>query len=1013
MGILTQLAQTVFNGWNANGTPRQIDPQEAVVWGTDIERAISAGLSNGGLIYDTKANMDADKAHPANSSAWVIGDSTVANNGIYRKTGASGSGSWVRIADLPYSFISASNTGAGTANAITATTSIPVPAADGGALIAVNIVAANTASPATVSFNGGAALTVKTSSGNNIVPGGLVAGMIVAGYVSGSTFRLLSDQVSAAIQAAAEAAAMRSESAANTAEAVVAAVDVVANNTAFAAALKKAGPIQLATTYTNVTVSAADVPALLGKLHQIKADALTTINLPVGAFTTMTGDIARIGAANANLRVVGADPVQLDMLSVASVTGSAGDWLVTYNVASSAGVSVGEVLKVFECGPVPLLAGDNVASYILRNRPLPNELCTPIVNTGRATITAGGDTITFTGGIDATANCLKIGDLFTIDGQTRQLTSVGDKTCSVASAWGDISRSGVIGCYVSRPNSGTITIVGTTVTGTGTKLLSEANVGDMVLVDGELIEITAISSDTAMTIAKSKTLAAGTPCSIITGGVLHDGAHVVTAVGAGTITVRNRGRMKPPVNRVTGGSFRVIKTVLKQTGSGDGLVFGQGASLSWLDRIALVGTRTGGQIGLLMNGRVPALPLAGDGVTSFGDFTQQGYTTACITGPDVAIADWYVNAAVGHGCTLNARMIALSGATGVGLWQLEGSFANVRRAVMSGNGSHGHFISTGANAKITEASYVANFGDGLRRQSGGSFYGECPVFYGNGSMNVRLYGTGGAEMAQSANLLSNNAGIYSDHAEALLRDGLIAAARTRGIDAIGSPSLVVNATWVSGNRTVGVYCDGGCVIAEDSAVVGNGGGGVYARARGRLEANGAQVKQNGAYQARADDGGRISLRGGSTTAVQVTGAESSIDITGLLGAAPTLTGVARLNEYTKDGAIIRDGAATAGFATPGLRVNGGDLLSLFKFISTAFSLPAVPAGGQVSFDMTVPGAKTIGTTAMINANNLVAGLQASANVAATDTVRVVVSNHTGSSISNGSATWTIIVLGAQ
>ena len=171
-------------------------------WGAWVEGVINAFTANGGLIYSTKAAMDADLAHGANSMAWVIGDATVGNNGIYRKNGASGTGSWTRVADLPFSFIIASDVGAGTPNAIQATTSIPV---SGSALVWTNVFEANTASPVTISFNGGSALTMKTNTGNDIVAGGLVAGMIVLGIVSGSTFRLLSDQVSASIVAAAEA----------------------------------------------------------------------------------------------------------------------------------------------------------------------------------------------------------------------------------------------------------------------------------------------------------------------------------------------------------------------------------------------------------------------------------------------------------------------------------------------------------------------------------------------------------------------------------------------------------------------------------------------------------------------------------------------------------------------------------------------------------------------------------------------------------------------------------------
>lgn len=193
-------------------------PQKSMIrrYFRQFEDAIGAGLSNGGLVYDTKASMDADLAHDASASAWVM---TGVDAGIYRKSGASGSGSWTKIASLPYSYIKASNVGAGSANAIQVTTDIPVPVADGTALIALPIAVDNTASPVMVSFDGGTPLTVKTSAGNDVVPGGLKAGMIVSGYVSGSTFRLLSDQASAAIQAAAEAAQASATQAKDDAEA--------------------------------------------------------------------------------------------------------------------------------------------------------------------------------------------------------------------------------------------------------------------------------------------------------------------------------------------------------------------------------------------------------------------------------------------------------------------------------------------------------------------------------------------------------------------------------------------------------------------------------------------------------------------------------------------------------------------------------------------------------------------------------------------------------------------------
>jgi len=207
-------ANTVYRDYEADGIPSsgEHDPKKSDIRTllTTYETIIDAFTSNGGLIYSSKAALEADLAHAANTMAWVVGDATTANNGIYQKSGASGSGSWTRVADLPYPFIPASDVGAGTPNAILATTNIPVSES---ALIWVDLFEANTASPVTISFNGGAALTIKTNTNNDPVAGGLSG--VLLGRIRGTTFRLISDQASAAIVAAAEAAAAAAEAAAN------------------------------------------------------------------------------------------------------------------------------------------------------------------------------------------------------------------------------------------------------------------------------------------------------------------------------------------------------------------------------------------------------------------------------------------------------------------------------------------------------------------------------------------------------------------------------------------------------------------------------------------------------------------------------------------------------------------------------------------------------------------------------------------------------------------------------
>ncbi|WP_165410044.1 hypothetical protein [Rhizobium ruizarguesonis] len=208
------MVETANNIWadGPSADPYEPDKRQIREWGTWVEGSITAFLASGGKVYATRAALYADLSQTANSMAWVISDPTAAYNGIYRKNGAANSGSWTRLGDLPYSFIVATDVGAGTPNAIQATTSIPVSQS---ALIILNVFEANAGSPVTVSFNGGSPLTVKTNSGNDVVAGGLIAGMQLLGVISGSTFRLVSDQVSSAIIAAAEAAATRAETAAD------------------------------------------------------------------------------------------------------------------------------------------------------------------------------------------------------------------------------------------------------------------------------------------------------------------------------------------------------------------------------------------------------------------------------------------------------------------------------------------------------------------------------------------------------------------------------------------------------------------------------------------------------------------------------------------------------------------------------------------------------------------------------------------------------------------------------
>lgn len=195
-------AAEVFRDYVTDGIPSsgKFDPKKPEIRTLlgQYEQVIASFLASGGKVYTSKASLDTDLVHDAKTMAWVVGDATAANNGIYQKQGASGTGSWTRVADLPYSFIVAEDSGAGSPNAIQASSSLPI---SGSALVLLSVFEANTASPVTVSFNGGLPLTIKTNAGFDVAAGGLLGGMLVMGRASETTFRLASDQASAALLA--------------------------------------------------------------------------------------------------------------------------------------------------------------------------------------------------------------------------------------------------------------------------------------------------------------------------------------------------------------------------------------------------------------------------------------------------------------------------------------------------------------------------------------------------------------------------------------------------------------------------------------------------------------------------------------------------------------------------------------------------------------------------------------------------------------------------------------------
>lgn len=210
-------AQVVFREHELDGVPTtsRWSPEKREIRQllTQYETAIDAFTTNAGLVFATKALMDAQATlYTEPRSAWVYSDSTASNNGVYVLNPSADV--WTKVGRLPYDFVIGTDLGAGSANAIKITTDIPV--AD-GMIVAFSLFEATTASPVTVSINGGAALTLKTNRGANA--SALTTGMEIWGRVrsSDSALRMLNDQDVSALVAQVEAARDDAVSAASTA----------------------------------------------------------------------------------------------------------------------------------------------------------------------------------------------------------------------------------------------------------------------------------------------------------------------------------------------------------------------------------------------------------------------------------------------------------------------------------------------------------------------------------------------------------------------------------------------------------------------------------------------------------------------------------------------------------------------------------------------------------------------------------------------------------------------------
>jgi len=595
-------------------------------------------------------------------------------------------------------------------------------------------------------------------------------------------------------------------------------------------ALATGAMVRVPASVTSIAVSAADSPFVLPFLYRISAEGDLTLNLGAGVHATTTGDVARVGVRNSTIKVVGVTPVETKATAVTSITGSAGNWSVTYSLTSAASFQVGDFAKLFDVGPLPILNGDNADPLILREYPVLGELSNPpSYNLGAISTTAGGNVATFASlrAGKAVSNYMKAGDLLTAYGQTSEVLSSAGLTATVSGTFNK-TVTGLPSYYVTRANAGTIGTGGAlsnTIAGVSSTFLSQANPGDVLLVNGTLTKILTVPSDTSMTVDCPVTVTAGTKYSILqSAAVLHEGVHEVTAVSGNSVTLLNRGLVKPPLNGVTVDEFKSIKTVLKQNGTGDGFVFDQNGSLREVNNLVIAGPGTGGGIGFLLQSRIPSETSGGG--TSFGDVTQHGLRGTVLFGENVGATRFLRGAMVGHGCLLNARKFAATSNTEHSVWVLESGFADLRRAHLQGGGI-GLVLNAGSSAVVTEARFCGNGNDGMRTDANATPYGEAPMSVANVGMNFRFQDSTKCHITDGVSLLSTLSGFYADFGSARIDRCVVGANAREGVEATEGVELHGSVNWITGTSgTTGSgyglkMGSGSFFFGDRSAFVGN------------------------------------------------------------------------------------------------------------------------------------------------------------------------------------------------
>lgn len=688
------------------------------------------------------------------------------------------------------------------------------------------------------------------------------------------------------------------------------------------------------------------------------------ITMQVTGHVTVATTIAALNTPNSGrLLIRGATPLSKTITNVFSRSGSAGAYSVTLTLNNVSGLdaSGGDVALIQGVTPGLPVGGPGTVT----TRPVFGALQNSFFKIGELSATGTAATLSGAGAATYMAN----GDIVYAKGEVFSISGLATSAFTLSQA-PTLDFSGLQYWWHCRPATGTITIAGTAVTGTGTSFTTELNVGDIIFPVGSgPARITAITDNTNATINHSLTVGAGVAFGVKTHGEYHEGAWVIDSVDVpnSRITLTNtcRSLAVPPINNVAGGNVYILTSVLKTT-NGSGF------------KIGPFGQPDFQNIGIIVDGAAAsvAIDLRGSdgtraGRAKLGDrvgLNNAGYASRGTTGS-----------------VLYGDGIFCSNCKTRGIDLADGAEAYLASVTASGNVGIGYFVGAGCFARLADARSLGNSLQGIRKEVGSSMWGDFAYCEGNGGAG--LLDVGGVYTHAVGMWLLNNTGDgYNGQngGDGRATGALILCNTSRGINTSES-KLEASQAAVGGNASDGIQVSRESITLTNGASGYNGGDGIEA-IDNDVFCEDFTFVGNTSAQLRASDKSEIWAANtgfGNEGLLGIFATDGAdVYVEGYTG-SPTLN--ITVNQVQADGTVIRDGTTTYIPYAHTVNLNakiGATAGWVLSAAADTFLMATLPAG-QTASTLIVP-LPVFRVGDVITSFNLVGQIESGGNTATLD-----------------------------